>query len=388
MINDIIILAGGSGTRLWPASTNKKPKQFLPLPGRAEGALTFFGAALERALALLGSSSGGRLIIVAGKNHVDPIVEECAHLPEKKGPQIVLIPEPMARNTAPAIACALMYIHLTSQEERTVMVLTSDHIIEPIKVFAMDVSAAAAVARTGKLAVFGISPQRPETGYGYIEAGAALPVPGKRARVKGYSSSIFELLSFREKPDLKKAKAFVAAKRYYWNSGMFVFTSSFMMKEFEVHSPPVIDPFKALGPPPKKAYKKKKGLLVLEDWAGLQGAYAGAQGISFDYAIAEKSHSAVMVRAGFDWIDVGGWDEYAALAGRGRAEVYSTGKGQTCFVDSDIPVALCGVEDLIVVVRAGKKGEAGAVLITKKGEAQGVKDLVDQIRGAGRGELL
>ncbi|MCL2319638.1 MAG: sugar phosphate nucleotidyltransferase, partial [Treponema sp.] len=291
-----------------------------------------------------------------------------------------------------AIACALLFIDwVQAGRERNILVLASDHIIQPIDTFKTDASAAAAMAQADKLVVFGIPPERPETGYGYIEAAEALTIPpdeSVRSRRK-YEPEVFGVAAFREKPDLEKAKAFVASKKFYWNSGMFGFSSKFMISCFRRIAPDVINPFSKLWAPTEHSYRTKKGLRVLEAWDGLDAAYRKTRAISFDYAIAEKCDATVMVKAGFSWTDVGSWDEYARLAGNTGTEVYGTGgKPETCFVDSDIPVALCGVEDLIVVVRSGQDGGKPAVLIAKKGETQRIKEIVEKIKKAGRADLL
>jgi len=387
-------MAGGFGTRLWPASTSSRPKQFLGLPqagGAGQKNHSFFSAAVERALAVTGDSGGGNVVIVAGKNHTNAIVEECSRLSPQDLKRLVLIPEPLARNTAPAIACALVYIDwVAAGRERNILVLTSDHIIEPLNVFNADAKAAAAMAQADKLVVFGIQPTRPETGYGYIEAAETLTIPNKESgSQQRYDSEVFNVASFREKPDLKTAKEFVEAKRFFWNSGMFAFSSKFMLGEFRRKSPDVITPFSKLWAPNEHCYTANKGLRVLGNWVNLEAAYTNAKAISFDYAIAEKCESTVMVKAGFSWTDVGSWDEYSRLAKSTNAEVYATeGARDSCFVNSDIPVALCGVEDLIVVVRSGKDGAAPAVLISKKGETQRVREVVEAIKASGRTELL
>jgi mannose-1-phosphate guanylyltransferase/mannose-1-phosphate guanylyltransferase/mannose-6-phosphate isomerase len=168
---------------------------------------------------------------------------------------------------------------------------------------------------------------------------------------------------------------------------MFAFSSRFLLEEFDRHAPEVIRPFKKLRAPDEKCYGIQKGLRILEEWPELKDAYAGVKSISFDYAIAEKCSQTVMVKAGFDWIDVGNWDEYARLLGNTGSELYQSGC-ESCFVNSDIPVALAGVKDLIVVVRSGRNGGPPVVLITKKGETQRVRDIVEQIKTAGRTELL
>ena len=383
MFNDCIIIAGGSGTRLWPASSSRTPKQFLPIPAPdAKG--SFFNTAVERALALIGSEKDSRIIIIAGRFHVTQIIKACDKYSSAEKERLVLIPEPKAKNTAPAIACALNYIDwMSGGMERKIIVLTSDHIISPLDRFTIDAEAAEAFAQADKLTIFGIKPQRPETGYGYIETGQV--ISGALEEPTAY-----KVKSFREKPDREKAIEFLEAGNFYWNSGMFAFSSKFMLNEFRRNAPDVICPFGKLRAPDERSFRIEHGLRILWEWMDLKAAYAEAPSISFDYAIAEKCSDTVMIKAGFDWLDVGGWDEYAALVEQNKlnkSEIYQTGS-KGCFVDSDIPVALIGVEDLIIAVRSGKNGGPGSVLVAKKGETQHVREIVRQIREEDREELL
>ena len=390
MFDDCIIMAGGSGVRLWPASSAKNPKQFLPIS--VEGKKTFFSAAVERALTLI--ENDGRVIIIAGKAHIQQIVEACSGLSSAEKKHLVLIPEPEAKNTAPAIACALMYADWASGCERKMLVLTSDHIIQPLATFMIDAAAAVAFAQQDKLAVFGIPPTKPETGYGYIETGRPLSAHHGEEKTRRLTEpDVWAVAAFTEKPDRKTAEKFVASRRFYWNSGMFAFSSKFMIGEYRRLARDVIRPFQQLRAPDENSYIVKKGLRILIKWHGLDEAYKQTKNISFDYAIAEKCSQVVMISAGFDWIDVGDWEEYALLLGDTGSEVYvsggeTIGKKSTNFVDSDIPVALAGVNDLIVVIRSGKDGSPPAALITKKGETQHVRHIVEQIKKAGRTKLL
>ena len=388
MYNDCIIMAGGFGVRLWPASSTRRPKQFLSISGEGK---SFFTASVERAFALI-EGNDSRVIIIAGKSHVPHIIEACSCFTADEKKRIVVIPEPAAKNTAPAIACATMYADWVSGRERNMIVLTSDHIIQPLATFKIDASVAAAFAQQDKLAVFGIIPTKPETQYGYIETAKRLSAPqaqdGKSHRLT--EPDVLEVASFREKPDRKTAEKFISSKRFYWNSGMFAFNSKFMISEFRRLAHDVILPFDKLRAPDEKSYVVKNGLRILKDWVDLEEAYRLTRSISFDYAIAEKCSQVVMVSAGFDWIDVGNWDEYSRLIGDTKSETYyaGSGKNSSCFVDSDIPVALAGVDDLIVAIRTGKDGTPPIALITKKGETHYVREIVEQIRKAGRNELL
>ena len=337
---------------------------------------------LERALQVIEKDSG-QVIIIGGKSHLPFIIEACSELNSKEKKRLVLIPEPEAKNTAPAIACAVTYSRKTSSQNNSMLVLTSDHIIKPIEVFIRDAETAADFAMGDRLVVFGIPPSRPETGYGYIKAGKTL------------AENVHTVEAFLEKPDRKSAEKFIASKRFFWNSGMFAFSCDFMKDEFHQQAAKVIRPFERLNTPDEKSYTKTRGVKVLDNWAGLDSAYHKTVKISFDNAIAEKCVRTVMVQAAFDWIDVGNWDEYSRLLSNDSpdgffagADVYTAGTCDGCFVDSDIPVALAGVEDLIVVIRSGIGGSTPAALIVRKGETQHVKDVVEEIKKTGRTELL
>jgi mannose-1-phosphate guanylyltransferase/mannose-1-phosphate guanylyltransferase/mannose-6-phosphate isomerase len=378
MFDDCIIMAGGSGTRLWPASNSRRPKQFLPLSG--EAGKSFFSSALERALAL-----SGRVIVIAGKSHAAHVIAACASFGEEEKKRMVFIPEPEPRNTAPAIACGAIYAERSAGEGRNILVLTSDHIIGPLDLFKADAETAGRFARQGKLAVFGIPPAGPETCYGYIEAGDALPCPASGGGEAGGKARAFAVKSFREKPDRAAAEKFVAAGRFFWNSGMFAFSTPFILEEFRRSAPEALIPFEKLGIP--GGSHAEKGIALIDKWPGLGEAYREARSISIDYAVVERCRETVVIPARFNWIDIGNWDEYAKLLRDTESEVYSAG-AKDCFVDSDIPVALAGVEGLIVSLRSGRDGSPPSLLITKKGESQRLREIVDQIRAAGRTELL
>jgi mannose-1-phosphate guanylyltransferase/mannose-1-phosphate guanylyltransferase/mannose-6-phosphate isomerase len=358
----------------------------MPSPGTQPGVTapsSFFNAAIERALAVIDQKGDGRILIISGRNHTALIIEACQKYSANELSRMILIPEPEAKNTAPAIACAVNYIDWMSGEERKVLVLTSDHIITPIERFIIDAAAAEAFVQADKLVVFGIKPQWPETGYGYIETGQII------SQMKEIPE-VFKVLSFHEKPDKEKAEKFLVAGNFFWNSGMFAFSSKFILNEYRRSAPDLLRPFDKLRAPGETSFKTEYGLRILFDWLNLDAAYKETQTISFDCAIAEKCSHTIVVSAGFNWRDVGNWDEYALLAGRNgsiNGEVYQI-NSRNCFVDSDIPVALIGTENLIVAVRSGKNGGPGSVLVTKRGETQHVREIVAQIRAKGRNELL
>jgi len=329
---------------------------------------------LERALAVTDNS--GKVIIIAGKAHVPHVAADCAKLSAAEKKRVLVISEPAAKNTAPAIACAAVY-SLLSGQKRNMLVLTSDHIIKPLEAFKDDAAAAAACAETGKLVVFGIPPKHSETGYGYIETRK-----GPQA-----SSGAYTVAAFHEKPDLKTAKKYTASKYFFWNSGMFAFSAEFMAEQFRNLAPDVFLPFEKLKEPKATDFTVSNGVKILSKWTGLDKAYSKAKSISFDYAIAEKCSNTAMIRTNFDWIDIGNWEEYVKVCGNNNSQVYNA-SSKSCHVDSDIPVALAGVEDLIVVIRSGKNGAPATALITRKGHTQTVRDVVEQIKKAGKTELL
>ena len=373
MINDCLIMAGGSGIRLWPASSSRKPKQFLS--AAKGGKESFFSLSLERAFNVV-SESDGRVIVVTGKTHMPFVIAACSKLKAAEKKRLVLIPEPEAKNTAPAIACALAYAGKTCGFNRTMLVLTSDHIIKPLDVFINDSNLAAQFAEQNKLVIFGIPPSAPETGFGYIEAADKM------------TENVYNVAAFHEKPNKETAEQFLASKKYFWNSGMFVFRCDFLAEEYRRLETEVISPFENLKNPDKNSYTKTKDICVLNKWAGLDKAYKQTKRISFDYAIAEKCAQTVMIRAAFDWIDIGSWDDYARLLSENSCENVYAAETEGCFVDSDIPVALAGVENIIVVIRSGKDGSPPSALITQKGKTQLVRDIVDKISQSDKKDIL
>jgi mannose-1-phosphate guanylyltransferase/mannose-1-phosphate guanylyltransferase/mannose-6-phosphate isomerase len=366
MFDNCVILAGGSGARLWPASSSRLPKQFLP----ASKEKSFFYLAVERALKVI--KKNGKVIIITGKQHIPHVIKNAGKFSASEKKRLLVIGEPSAKNTSTAIACAAVFSHLSGSEK--MLVLTSDHLISPIETFKSDMAAAAAVCAQGKLALLGIKPSRPDTEYGYIETGEA-------------HGNIFSVKAFHEKPDTKTAKKYVSNSRFFWNSGMFAFNTGFIIEEFHLHAPQVILPFEKLKEPKATDYKIINGIKILSKWNGLEAAYSKTLNISFDYAIAEKCKKAVMLQANFNWVDVGNWDEYIKIRGENHSQVYRV-SDENCHVDSDIPVALAGVEDLIIIIRSGKNGEPSSALITRKGQTGKIRNIVEQINKSGNTELL
>ncbi len=346
-----IIMAGGAGTRFWPVSTESRPKQFLPLLGER----TLLQQSADRVQGL----TENVLVLTAG-HYVELVKQQL--------PQAQVVGEPMRRDTAAAVALAALLCRKL-YGDCTMLTLTADHRIEPKERFqACLVSAARGARENGRLYTFAIPATRPETGYGYLELGT---------RLEGVPDGLrhHELLSFREKPDRATAEQFLQDGRFYWNSGMFCWTVSSILAEFELQLPGHLE---ALGSA-VEAY----GTPRFE--AELQKGFAELKPISVDYAIMEKAQRRAAVVADFDWSDVGGWlalepflHRQDGNAHRGRlAEVDARDNIVFCESDAEL-VSLVGVENL-VVVRSGNR-----TLVAHRDRLEEVKKLVSRLQSEDR----
>ena len=358
MVDNVFILAGGSGTRLWPASLNEYPKQFIKIQGEK----SLLNLTIERALSL---DIPGEIIIITLKSQLDDVIKECA--PYKDTGKIVVLPEPVARNTATALASAAWWLKKEGKGATTSLILPADHLIEGIELFKKNTIEADALAREDFLVTFGIPPAYPETGYGYIKKGIS--------HKTGY-----KVESFMEKPDIETAKHFLHDGGYFWNSGMFVFKMDVFLNEIGKYSPDIIDSFSKLDKLPEPY--QKEGIKIIMEGNEVERAYKKSPSISIDYAVMEKTSLAAMVSADFSWNDIGSWDQFDTIIKNFEwAELFEVGSSNNS-VFSDIPVALCGVEDLIIVIKNGK------ALVCKKGASQKVKELRTLIEGMDRVDLL
>jgi mannose-1-phosphate guanylyltransferase len=359
-------MAGGSGTRFWPLSRRHRPKQFLPIGTDSP----LIVETVERLAPLVPTH---RIRIVAGEHHVESIR---THLPALDARSVLV--EPCARNTAPCIGLAA--IHVAHKDPNAVMaVLPSDHHIGDGVGFRRLLQAASERALQGEIVTLGITPTRPETGYGYIKlASDEIPLS------TGMGVSVETVDRFVEKPDLETAKSYISSGRYLWNSGMFFFTARNILTAFERHLPElsqILDRIAAaIGTPGYDAV--------------LSAAFADADSISLDYGIMEpitQGDDPTPVRviaADIGWNDVGHW---AALAD--FAETDDSGNviaGDALVIDGrenivhseEGLVALVGISDT-VVVRTGD-----AVLVCRRDDAQDVRKIVDALRDAQREDLL
>ena len=316
-----VILCGGSGTRLWPRSRASMPKPFLPLVGDN----TLFEAALARCPATGGFAPP---VVVTGRQHLAHVE---AQLGAVDGAQVIV--EPSARNTAAAIALAACRL----PEDAVMLVCPSDHHIGNADAFAVAACAAADLAQEGWLVSFGIEATAPETGFGYLKRGEAI------------SDTAFRTAQFVEKPDLERAKAFLAEGIYAWNGGIFAFRVKDFLAELEAHRPQI-----ASGVAAAVAKGSEDGQRFYPD----AQTFAAVPSDSVDYAVMENTARAAMVPADMNWSDIGNWhalyealpaDESGNLVrGAGAAELVDC---RNVLVDSDGPrVSVIGLEDVIVVV--------------------------------------
>ena len=342
-----VILSGGSGTRLWPMSRAARPKQFLKLTG-AETMLQL----TARRTATAGFNPP---ILVANAAHAAEIE---AQLDEALIEGATLLLEPAARNTAPAIALAA----LLAGPDALLLVMPSDHVIADADAFRTAIGAATPVCADGWLATFGIRPDTPETGYGYIKRGEAI-TPGVQ-RVE----------RFVEKPDLATAERYLADGNYSWNGGIFLFKASAYLDALAVHAPEVLEVAREA-----MAGAQRTGARVFPDAA----AFGRAPSESIDYAVMEKAERVAVVPVEMGWSDVGSWDALHQLAP--RDDLGNAHQGEVvaidtsgCMLRTDGPlVAAVGIRDLIVIATSD------AVLILPRGSSQEVKRAVDQLKRDG-----
>jgi len=342
------IMAGGTGTRFWPMSTKARPKQFLKLFGDR----SLLQKSYDRIRDLIPVE---RILVLTNAAHVQMAREQLPELPSGN-----VIGEPLKRDTAAAVGLAAALCRRRFGNP-VIMTLTADHLIEPVDLFQKTLlSASRKASEDNVLYTFGIKPDYPATGYGYLEF-------GKRVFLDG-GIEHYELLRFKEKPDLETAKGYLSLGRFYWNSGMFVWTADAILREMEVKLP--------------HHYRCMTTAAASDGtpaWLkALEEAFHGVHAISIDYGVMEKAVRVRAVAAGFSWTDVGGWLSIEAFLPKDRSGNASRGeiftidaRGNLVFCeDADEQVMLMGLEDL-VIVRSGKK-----TLIMKKEKAEELKNLV------------
>ncbi len=371
-----VILAGGAGTRFWPLSREKMPKQFLTLIG--EESLLQQTVNRVRGLGPL-----ERMIVVTSQSQVEETRLQLApnHQGQENKPCSVII-EPRALNTAPAIGLAAVFVRRLDPDG-VMVVLPSDHYIRDQEKFSRDIETAVQAAREGHLVTLGIPPTRPETGFGYIEYDSA---PNGK---KNYRS----VISFREKPDLRTAQGYLSKGNYLWNSGMFIWKAAAILTEIGRHLPGLA---KSLGRVEQvinevggPSYPCATDLLETREMTqAIEEIYREIEPISIDYGVMEKSKNVVVVPAAFDWSDVGSFSALFDLLPRdGQGNVIS---GRVFDLESENSLirgdrrllATVGLKDLIVV------DTEDAVLVCARDRAQEVRRIVEQIKDKGGEESI
>ena len=354
-----VILAGGSGTRLWPLSRALYPKQLISLVDRH--------TMLQNTILRLGGLDGaGKPVVICNDEYRFMVAEQLRQI-DIKADSIIL--EPVGRNTAPALAVAAI-LAMKTGDDPVLLILPADHHIQLTAEFQGVIKSGHAYAQAGRMITFGIVPDKPETGYGYIKMGDPLPPAGGDA-------TAVSIAAFVEKPDLATARRYVASKAYCWNSGMFMFKASQVLKELERFVPDIVAAC-------RQAIDRGKSDL---DFFRLdKAAFAVCPSDSIDYAVMEKTDSGAMLPMAAGWNDLGSWEalwqvgEKDDLDNVVKGDVVLHDVGDSYLHAEHRLIAAVGLKDHIVVETSD------AVMISPRDRVQDVKGLVDQLKSQNREE--
>ena len=363
-----VILSGGAGTRLWPLSREAAPKPFVVLPDGG----TLLGKTAARARRLRGA---GPLVTVTNRDYYFATRDVYATAGGEPLDEVYLL-EPFGRNTAAAVALAALWAQAQVGPDVPLVILPADHLIRNEIAFGCAVDAALASARDGQLVTFGITPTRPETGFGYLECEAESRLHGS-----GKSASrVHRVTRFVEKPPLALAREYVATGRHLWNSGMFCFTPRAILDAFAAHSPRLLEAVTLVWNP----LAANRGNAMLEIGAEL---FSAVPDISIDYAVMEKAAGHAPGVAGvcgtFDWSDVGSWQAISelvpadALGNRGQGERVTIDTRDTFIHAEDRVVAAVGVDNLVII------DTPDATLVAHRDQLQRVKEVVGELKARG-----
>lgn len=345
-----VILSGGAGTRLWPLSWGDHPKQFLPLVTK--------NTMIQETLLRLSALDIGNPIISCGEGHRFLVAQQIGEVCDKK-PTIIL--EPLAKNTAPAIAAACCAA-IKQDKDAVVVVLPSDHVIKDVKTFQSAVLTAAKNAEKGSLVTFGIVPTFAATGYGYVKASGE------------ETDGVYTLEKFVEKPCLEKAQEYIASGEYSWNSGMFVFKAAVFLDELKVHSPEMarlsIESF-------EKATADADFIRLDKD------SFSQIKGDSIDYAVMEKTKLGKIVKLNAGWDDVGSWSALYDISEKDennnavKGDVIALETKNSYIRGGKRTVATIGLDNVVIV------DSDDSLLIARMDKIQDVKKVAEQMKARG-----
>ncbi|MGO4743587.1 mannose-1-phosphate guanylyltransferase/mannose-6-phosphate isomerase [Serratia quinivorans] len=350
-----VIMAGGTGSRLWPMSRELHPKQFLRLHS--------LHSMLQETLKRLDGVEVSEPVVICNEDHRFMVAEQLRQI-DMLSHNIIL--EPIGRNTAPAIALAALNA-IAKGHDPIMLVLAADHIIKDVSTFHNAIEAAIPYAAGQSLVTFGIVPSGPETGYGYIQRGESTGENAEASSVK----------RFVEKPDLATAQAYVDSGEYFWNSGMFMFRAKRYLEELEKFRPDILD---ACRLSLANTECDKNFINVNYD------AFSSCPDESVDYAVMEKTHDAVMIPLDAGWSDVGSWSALWEVSQKDDAGNALTGdtflhNTHDCYINTDEKlVAAVGVDNLVIV------NTKDAVLVVDKSRVQDVKKVVEHLKKHKRSE--
>jgi len=354
----VVIMAGGGGTRFWPLSRKRKPKQFLPVISQK----TMIEETVERLLPLIPYQN---IYTIANSEQTQIIKKLITKIPKKN-----LLVEPQGKNTAPSLILAMAWIYLKNPMA-VVAALPADHLIRENSFFLRKLKAAADAASQGdNLITFGIPPAYPATGYGYIHY-------SKKNSLKISGEAFYSVEEFKEKPSFEQAELFLEEGNYFWNSGMFLWRADVFARKLKNYAPSFYPFWERL----IEAIKK-------EDKHSVASVFKEMPSISIDYALMEKAREVLVCEGNFGWSDVGSWSSLAQIWEKDKKENAFKGEGiildsENClFYNPKKLTALIGVKDIIVI------NTKDALLVCHKNQDQKVKDIIDIIHKKGMKKYL
>lgn len=345
--NHLVIMAGGVGSRFWPMSTNEKPKQFIDVLGVGSSLLQLTYNRFK------GICPAENVWVVTNAAYVETVAEQLPDIPKAN-----ILSEPCRRNTAPCIAYVSWRIK-TQDPDANVVVSPSDHVVMNVPEFQRVISSALTFAgETDAILTLGMKPTRPETGYGYIQADLS--------QQSMRNKEIYRVESFREKPNLEKAKEYVSHNNYYWNAGIFIWNVRTIVNAFRMYKPQIANTFESIIPV----------LGTKEEQAAIDEKYPTCENISVDYAILEKADEIFVFPADFGWSDLGTWGSLHTLSDKDdnnnaiiskNVKMYDS-KNCIVNVEEGKQVAIQGLDGYIVAEKDG------SLLICKLSEEQRIKE--------------